>query len=695
MQRLSLCACLAAALALPAGADEGMFTFDNPPTAQLQKAYGFTPTREWLDHVRLASVRFNDGGSGAFISPDGLMISNHHVGLSCIQNLSSREKDYVAAGYLAPARDQEPACPGYEVNVLMATEDVSARVLGAVKADMSDKAAHEARKAEMARIETGCAAKTGMRCDVVTLYQGGVFHLYTYKKYTDVRLVFAPEQEIAFFGGDPDNFTFPRHDLDIAIFRAYENGQPARSPAYLPFAREAVKDGELVFVSGNPGSTARQETMAQLEIARDELIPQVLDFVRRRLDVVRAFARASPEAARRARAQIFSLENSQKAFQGRLDALNDQKAMAARAAQEREFRDRIAADPALKASVGDAFEVIAAAEKRGAERSREQRYMGFSGSRLLGVAGTIVRYVVETKKPNEVRLEEFVDSNLASLENTLYSRAPIYEDLEVATLTHQLELARQALGNDHPYIKAVLAGRTPAEVAREAVAGTKLRDVDARRALVKGGEAAVAASSDSMIVLARTIDPFSREIRRFKEQEVEAVLTRAHERIGKARFALYGTGMPPDATFTLRLSYGVVKPYPYAGTMQAARTTFYGLYDRAASWGNAFPWQLPARYLERKDKLDLATPLNFVHTADIIGGNSGSPTLNRNAEFVGIIFDGNIESLAWDYFYTDDKGRSVSVDAQGILEALDDIYDADSLVKELTGARPAAPTASH
>jgi hypothetical protein len=534
-----------------------------------------------------------------------------------------------------------------------------------------------------------------MRCDVIPLYQGAVYHLYTYKKYTDVRLVFAPEQEIAFFGGDPDNFTFPRHDLDIAIFRAYENGQPAKSPDYLPFAREAVKDGELVFVSGNPGSTARQETMAQLETSRDLLIPQVLDFVRRRLDVLRAYTRTSPEAARQARAQIFGLENSQKAYQGRLDALTDLKAMAARAAQEKQCRDRIAAAPALKAAVGDAFDVIAAAEKKGAERSLEQRYLSFGGSRLLSIAGTTLRYVVETRKPNEVRLEEYVDSNLPSLENLLYSRAPLYDDLEITTLTHQLEMARQALGADHPYVQAVLGGRTPAEVARQAVAGTTLKDVQARRALVQGGPAAVAASTDSMIALARTIDPFARQMRTFKEDEVEAVITRAHEHVGKARFALYGTAMPPDATFTLRLSYGVVKPYPYAGTQQAARTTFHGLYDRAASWGNVFPWRLPPRYLERKDKVNLATPLNFVHTADIIGGNSGSPTINRNAEFVGIIFDGNIESLAWDYFFTDEKGRSVSVDAQGILEALDDIYDADAVVKELAAARPAAPTASH
>jgi hypothetical protein len=690
MIRPFLYASLALAAALPAAADEGMFTFDNPPLEQLRLAYGFTPTKEWLDQVRLASVRFNDGGSGSFVSPDGLMISNHHVGFGCIQNLSSQDKDYVGTGYLAPSRGQEPACPGYEVNVLMSTEDVTSRVLGAVKAEMSDKAAHEARKAEIARVETECSKKTGMRCDVVTLYQGGVFHLYTYKKYTDVRLVFAPEQQMAFFGGDPDNFSFPRHDLDVAVFRAYENGKPARSPAWLPFASQAVKDGELVFVSGNPGSTSRQETMAQLEAARDVLVPDALDAIRARLEVLRAYAKAGPEAERRAKAQIFGLENAVKAYQGRLDALNDQAGMAGRAAAEKELRDRIAADAALRASVGDAFDVIAAAERKATARIAETRYVGFGGSRLLGIAGTIARYVEETKKPNEVRLEEFVDSNLASLENQLYSEAPIYDDLEIASLTQQLERARQKLGPEHPYVKAVLAGRAPAEVARQAVSGTRLEGVEARRALVKGGEAAVKASTDSMIALARLIDPFARANRRFHEEEVEAAITRAHERIGKARFAVYGTSVPPDATFTLRLSYGVVKPYPYAGTMQAARTTFHGLYDRAASWGNASPWALTPRYLERKDRLDLSTPLNFVHTADIIGGNSGSPTINRAGEFVGIIFDGNIESLAWDYFFTDEIGRAVSVDAQGILEALDEVYDADALVRELTDARPAA-----
>ena len=686
------CLALAALLAAPGLADEGMFTFDNPPSARLQAAYGFTPTKAWLDTVRLASVRFNDGGSGSFVSPDGLLISNHHVGLGCIQNLSTKEKDYVSTGYLSPARDQEPACPGYEVNQLLGIEDVTARVLGTVTPAMSDTAAHAARKAEIARIEQECSRKTGQRCDVIALYEGAMYHLYTYKKYTDVRLVFAPEEQIANFGGDPDNFTFPRHDLDIALFRAYENGKPVHSAAFLPFASAPVADGDLVFVSGNPGSTSRLDTMAQLESTRDVFVPLVLDYVNGRLAALEEYGRSGPEAARRSKAQILGLQNARKAYQGRLDALRDAKAMAARAAREQAFRAKIAADPALAARVGDAFEAVAAARKKGDARVAE-RFIGFMGSRLLGYAGTVVRYVVETKKPNEVRLEEYSESNLASLENTLYSKAPVYDDLETATLTQQLEMLRKRLGDGHPFVQAVLGRHTPAEVARQVVSGTTLRDPEARRALIKGGEAAVQASTDPMIVLARTIDPFARAYRRFSEEEVDAVITRATEKIGQARFAAYGVAVPPDATFTLRLSYGVVKAYPYGGTQQPARTTFYGLYDRSAAWGNGGPWALPARYVERKGQLNLAAPLNFVHTADIIGGSSGSPTINKAGEFVGIIFDGNIESLAWDYFFTDDKGRSVSVDAQGILEALTHVYQATAVVQELTAARAAAAAA--
>jgi peptidase S46-like protein len=667
-----------------ARADEGMWTFDNPPITKLKDAYGFSPTTDWLDKLRLASVRFNDGGSGSFVSPDGLMITNHHVGLGCIQNLSTAQDDYVNNGFLAPGRAAEKACPGYEVNVLMSTEDVSARVLGAVKAGSTDQQAREARKARIAQLENECSTRTGLRCNVITLYQGGEYQLYRYKKYTDVRLVFAPEQQIAFFGGDPDNFTFPRHDLDVSFFRAYENGQPVRSAAFLPWARKAVQDGELVFVSGNPGSTSRLDTMAELETARDAVLPEALAFLKRRLALLKAYSARGAEQQRRAKTTIFGIENSVKALQGRYDALLDAKAMARKAAGEKELRDKIKADPALATAVGDAWEAVAAAQKKKVARNHESRFVSFGGSRLLGMAGQIVRYVVEVKKTNETRQEEFVDANLPSLTNRLYSRAPLYADLEEATLTDQLQEAQEKLGAGHPFLKAVLAGRTPAEVAKDVVNGTRLYDVAVRKALVEGGPAAVSASTDPMVVLARRIDPLAREVRKFEEDEVEAVVTRAGERIAQARFKLYGKAMPPDATFTLRLAYGTVKPYPAEGTLVQARTTFYGLYDRAAANGYQAPWELPKRYQERKSALDLTQPLNFVHTSDIIGGNSGSPTVNRNGEFVGIIFDGNIQSLAWDYYFSDDQGRAVSVDAQGILEALRKVYDAGSLADELT-----------
>jgi hypothetical protein len=606
------------------------------------------------------------------------------VGRACIQNLSGPERDYTAEGFLAGNRDQELACPGYEVNVLLSTEDVTARVSEAAKPELSDQAAGEARRAVRARIEKECSDATELRCDVVELYRGGEYHLYRYRKYTDVRLVFAPEEQIAFFGGDPDNFTFPRHDLDVAFFRAYQDGKPVAPAAYLPWSSAGASEGDLVFVSGNPGSTSRLKTVAQLEALRDVWVPDALRFLDRRLAALRAYAAGSPERARRAQSQIFGYENSRKAWQGRLDALRDAKAMAEKAAAETALRDKVAADAGLRTAVGDPWSVIEAATEKETPRVAELRYAGFYGSRLLGIAGNLVRLVAEKKKPNETRLKEYRDSALASLENRLYSKAPLYDDLEIATLTDQFEGAVGALGAAHPFVKAALDGKTPAALAREVVAGTSLHDVEARRALVEGGEAALAASRDPMIALARRIDPVAREVRKWEEDEIEATLERAGQKLAEARWRGYGKALAPDATFTLRLSYGTVKAYPAEGTQVAPFTTLHGLYDRSAAWGGKEPWHLPRRWVERKAALDLATPLNFVSTADIIGGNSGSPTLDRDGAFVGIIFDGNIQSLALDYFYTEDRARAVSVDARAILEALGKVYDAQGLVEELT-----------
>jgi hypothetical protein len=680
-----LCAVfLALALGPFSRADEGMWTFDNPPTKRLQEVYHFAPSPQWLEKVRLASVRFNDGGSGSFVSRDGLMITNHHVGLACIQNISSAEHDYVREGYLARTADKEPACPGYEVNVLMAIEDVTGRVFRALAPDMSDKAAGDARKAARAQIEKECSDKTGLRCDVIQLYQGSEYHLYAYKKYTDVRLVFAPEQPMAFFGGDPDNFTFPRHDLDIAIFRAYEGGKPVEPAAYLPWSAKGISAGDLVFVSGNPGSTSRLSTLAELESARDVRLPATLKYLGRRLEVLRAYALESGENERRAKAMRFGLQNSFKGNTGRYEALRDRDAMKGKAEEEAALKEKVAADAELAKRVGDPWQEIAALAKKDEAHAPKTRFEGFGGSRLLGIAGMIVWYGMEATKPNDVRFEEFRDSALSSLQNRLYTSAPIYDDLEVVLLQDQLEQAQESLGKDDPFLKGVLLGKTPAAVAREAVAGCKLKDPAARRALVKGGTAAVEASTDSMMALARRIEPFARESRKWREEEIEAGRARLGARLGEARWKMQGKAIAPDATFTLRLSYGTVKSYPAEGTQVAPFTTLYGLFDRAASWGNQSPWQLPARWLQGKGVLDLQTPLNFVSTADIIGGNSGSPTINEAGEFVGIIFDGNIESLGLDYFYTDEKSRAVSVDCRAILEALRKVYDAGSVADELS-----------
>jgi hypothetical protein len=673
-------------LAGSAFAGEGMWTFDNPPTRVLQDKFGFTPSPEWLDRLRLASVRFNDGGSGSFVSGEGLMITNHHVGLACIQNVSSAEHDYVKDGFYAKSRDQEIACPGYEVNVLMKIEDVTSRVLGAVKPAMTDKEAGDARKAATATIENECNQRTGLRCDVVKLYQGGEYHLYHYKKYTDVRVVFAPEQGIAFFGGDPDNFTFPRHDLDICLFHAYENGQPVKPTSYLRWSAKGVSDGDLVFVAGNPGSTSRQDTMAELESERDVMLPASLQWIDARLSVLRAYSAKGPENDRRAKANTFSLENAKKALDGRLAALQDPKAMAQKAAEESTLRARVAADPALAKSTGEAWTAIAAVRKKADAREKEMRYVGFGGAKLLGFAGQIVRIVAEVQKPNGVRLEGYTDSSLPSLKNRLFSKAPIFDDLEETTLAHQLELAATTLGATHPFVQTVLGGLSPAEVAKALVSGTKLKDAAVRQALVDGGAAAVAASTDPMIVVARQIDPLNRAIRKFYEDEVQAPITRSSEKIAQARWKVYGKTVSPDATFTLRLAYGTVKGYPAEGTEVPSRTTFYGLFDRSFSHGGKAPWDLPARWLDKRQGLDLATPLNFVSTNDIIGGNSGSPVVSREGELVGVIFDGNMQSLGWDYFFTEEVGRSVSVDSRGIIEALRKVFEADALVKEILGS---------
>ncbi len=666
-------------------ADEGMWTFDNPPLKQLKDRYGFTPSQEWLDHVRLASVRFNDGGSGSFVSPHGLVLTNHHVALGQLQKVSSPQKDYVKDGFYARSEAEELKCPDLELNQLVSMEDVTQRVLSAVKSGMSDEAALKARKAEIARIEKESTDKTGLRSDVVPLYQGSEYWLYRYKKYTDLRLVFAPEQQIAFFGGDPDNFTYPRYDIDFALFRVYEDGKPVDSNNYLKWNAQGAKDGELVLVSGNPGSTSRLDTLAQIETLRDYLLPLWLHTLIRRRDVARQYGAQGAEQTREATELIFGLENSIKALTGQYQGLQDKNLIAKKQKDETDFRALVASKPEWQQAYGGAWDSIAQAETKYRTIIKPLRFRTMMWARLSSIAVTLVRYVAEVKKPDGVRLDGYHDSQLESLRFRLFSPAPVYPHFDESQLAANLEFSREMLGADDPYVKAVLGGRTPEEVAKEAIAGTKLADPAFRKSLVEGGEAAVAASTDPLIVLARKADPFGREMIKSFEDNVESVETPAGEKIGKARFAAYGKSMYPDATFTLRLSFGAVKGYAMNGTIAPSHTTLFGLYDRTYSFDLKPPFNLPERYAEGKSRLDLTTPVDFVSTCDIIGGNSGSPVIDRQGDLIGLIFDGNIESLVGDYVYNEENNRAVAVHSAVIVEVLRKLYDAGPLADELEG----------
>ena len=664
-------------------ADEGMWTFDNPPRKNLQERYGFTPTQEWLDHIRLSSVRFNDGGSGSFVSAHGLVLTNHHVARGQLQKVSSAKKDYVKDGFYAKTAAEEMKCPDLELNVLVSMENVTAQVLAALKPGMSDQEALKARKSAIAEIESNSLKATGLRSDVIPLYRGGEYWLYRYKKYTDIRLVFAPEQQIAFFGGDPDNFTFPRHDIDMALFRVYENGKPVDSPNYLKWNSKGAAEGDLVFVSGHPGSTNRTYSAAQLKYWRDYYYPLRLKVAKKRVEALRRYAAQGPEAARQAEGTIWSIMNSLKAWTGEYEGLLDKSLMAKKQREENEFRAKVASKPEWQKEYGDAWDALAAATAKRQEMLKPLQFRILRGSRMANIALTIVQYVAEVKKPDGVRLDGFHDSQLDSLRFRLFSPAPVYPKLEEWMLAAGLEESQAELGANDPFIQTVLKGRAPAEVAKEVIGGTKLASPAFRKSLVEGGEAAVAASTDPLIALVRQVDPIDRQMIKWMEDNVESVETPAEEKIGRARFAVYGKSEYPDATFTLRLSYGAAKGYPMNGTDAPYKTTLFGLYDRALSFDLKSPYDLPARFLERKNALDLSTPLNFVSACDIIGGNSGSPVIDRDGQLIGLIFDGNIESLVGRFVYDDTKNRAVAVHAAAMIEVLRKLYDAGALADEL------------
>jgi hypothetical protein len=669
-------------------ADEGMFLLNNPPRQILKDKYQFDLTDDFCTHVQLASVRFNNGGSGGFVSPNGLIVTNHHIGADSLQKLSPKGKDYLHDGFYARNNADELKCPDLELNVLQSIVVVTERVNAAVKPEMKPSEAFAARRAIMASIEKESLDETKLRSDVVTLYQGGQYHLYRYKKYTDVRLVFAPEAAIAGFGGDVDNFEYPRHDLDVCFFRAYEDGKPAEVKHFFKWNADGPKENDQVFVTGHPGTTNRQDTLAKLQHRRDVTLPYILQRVRNQEALLVQFAARGPDENRMAQKDLKRVANSRKAFSGQYQGLLDPGILARKAEEEKNLRDKIATDNAKQKAYGDAWDRIAEAEKTLAGFERDY-YLLESGnafdSELFMIARHLVRLAAEKAKPNADRLREYRESALESLEFQLFSPAPIHPELERARLANSLTFLAENFGGEHPLVTKIFAGKSPAARATALIAGTKLADPEERHRLAKGGVKAIEQSDDAMIRLALLVDDDARALRKKYENQVEEVERQANAQIAAARFDVLGSGIPPDATFTLRLAFGVVKGYEVDGVELPFHTTFGSAFERSDQQGRREPFDLPERWLKGKEKLELKTPFNFVSTADTIGGNSGSPVLNRAGELVGINFDRNRHGLVRNFVYTDVQARHIAVHSRAVLEALRTLYGADELVKELSG----------
>ncbi len=686
---LAAVAMLSLAATLPA--DEGMWLYTSPPLAKLKAQYGIDLSPQWLDHVQKSSVRFSSGGSGSFVSADGLVMTNHHVGADDLQKLSTPDKNYLKDGFAAKTPADEVKCKGLELVALQSIKDVTAEVTAAVKPDMDPAAAGKARQQVIAGIEqAGSDDKGGVRADVVTLYAGGRYHLYTYKKYTDIRLVFAPEKQIAFYGGDPDNFEFPRYDLDMCFFRVYQNGVPVKCEHFLKWSPNGCKEGELTFVSGHPGRTNRQQTVAELEYLRDVAYPATLAALYRREVVVGSWVERSEANNQKGEEELFGVKNSRKARIGGLAGLQDPKIMGRKKSDEdrlKAFANQ-SADPEVKKAAA-AFDAVAAAQKALAGFAKEYGALeggsGFATS-YFGYARALVRAADEKPKPGGERLREYADARLPRLEQQLFSDEPHYDDFETLKLADSLGGLLTALGPDHEAVKLALAGKSPRERAYDLVSGTKLKDPAVRKSLYAGSKAAVAAA-DPMVELAKALDPLARALRKRFETEVEEPKRQAYAAIAKARFAQDGENTYPDATFTLRLAFGQVKGFTEDGKAVPAFTKLGGLYERSKSQSNKGPFELPQKWLDKKAKLDLETPFNFVSTADIIGGNSGSPVVNAKGEVVGLIFDGNIQSLVLDFVFEQEQARAVSVDSRAIEHSLRRVYDADWLADELTGKK--------
>jgi hypothetical protein len=659
-----------------------MWTFNNFPSEKVKQKYGFGPDQEWLDHVRLSSLRLAQGCSASLVSPNGLVMTNHHCAHACIEQLSTAKKDYVASGFYAATEKDEIKCPVLEANQLIQITDVTDRVNAATKG-LQQRAYNDALKAEMSKIEKECATSADLRCDVVTLYHGGQYHLYKYRRYQDVRLVFAPEFAIAFFGGDPDNFMFPRYDLDVSFVRIYENDKPTSTPHFLKWSADGAKEGDLTFVSGHPGGSSRLLTVAELEYQRDVALPTQLFRLAELRGLLTEFQDRSPEHKRISNTMLFGVENAFKGLKGRYQALLEKSFFTSKVAAEQDFRSKLNLDPEKKRKYGPAWDALANATNELKKIRNQLNYLeqgsGFT-SQLFTLAKTLVRSTEEFQKPNEKRLREYVDSQLPAVKQRLFSTAPIYDELEIETLTFSLTKLRETLGPDEPVVKKIIGSQSPREIATALVKGSKLKDLKLRKALFEGGKKSVDASEDPMIAFARKVDPDARAVRKKLEDDIESVQKRNRELIAQAAFEVYGTSTYPDATFTARLSYGQVKGWDEDGKYVKPITVIAGAFERNM---DREPFALPKSWLAAKPNLNLGTPMNFVSTNDIIGGNSGSPVIGKNGEIIGLIFDGNIHSLGGEYGFDESKNRAVAVHSAAITEALGKIYGAQRILDEL------------
>jgi hypothetical protein len=659
-------------------ADEGMWLFNDLPKPYLKETYGFEPSDEWSEKLMKSCVRFNVGGSASFVSSNGLVLTNHHVAFDTLSKLSDKDHNYAEDGFLAKTMEQELKAPDLELNQLLKITDVTAKVNEAVKEGMEPGDAAKARRARIGEIESAAKKESGLRSDVVTLYGGGRYHLYQYKKYTDVRLVWAPESSIAFFGGDADNFEYPRFNLDSTIFRVYEDGKPAKVENFLKWSADGPQENELVFVAGNPGRTSRIFTTAALKHQRDVRMPYILDFIRRREILLQQFGLGGPEKTRIAKDMLFGFQNSRKARMGMLQGLQDPALMAGAEAAEKELLAKVESTPELKSFAG-AWDKIADVQKRRAERQGKGIALS---SKLFSIAQQLVQMATEDTKPSNERLAEFQDSGRESLEQQLFSTAPIYPDLEHAVLADAIARMCESRGADDPLCQKILAGKSPIDRATELIFDSKLADPDARRAIAAGGMDGIKSSNDPLIKLALAVDDKVREDRKIDEELAE-IEKQAYAQIAEVLFQAKGTSVYPDATFSLRLAFGPVKGYEEKGKTIPAFTDFDGTFAHEKAHSGQKDFKLPESWAKVQGKINGATRMNFVCTADIIGGNSGSPVVNKDLELVGLIFDGNIQSLTSDYVYTEKQGRSVSVHSSAIREALREVYDAQFLADQL------------